>query len=469
MAGVEAGAKAASGDTIADELIAALGADCVFLGDDIPASAISDESASGTQRPLILLRPRSVEAVSQAMKICSRRGQTVVPQGGMTGLAGGACPRATDIALSLDRISGVEAIDPDAMTMTVRAGTILQVAQQAAEAEGLMVPIDLGARGSCQIGGIIATNAGGSNVIRHRMTRENILGFEAVLADGRVLSNLHGMVKNNTGYDLAQLFVGSEGTLGIITRAVMKLKPLPAGRHTALCALADFDAVVRLLQHARSELRDLSAIEVMWGDYFALLQDLEGERLFHPAPPIAVIIESESMEPHKGAAEFEEFLAAMLEQQILSDALIAQSVREAAIFWAVREGDKIYHAMPNLINLDISIDIGRMGRFVLECVEAVKARFPHVRALFYGHAGDGNLHIALDMPEPGNDHLSHELETIIYTKVQQMGGSISAEHGIGTLKRDYLRYSRSPEEIEVMRRIKIALDPQCLLNPGKVV
>lgn len=454
---------------LADELIAAIGADSVFVGDDIPAAVISDESASGTQRPRILLRPRSVESVSAAMRICSRHGQAVVPQGGMTGLAGGACPRAEDVALSLDRLSGIEEIDPDGMTMTVKAGTILQVAQEAAAAQGLMVPIDLGARGSCQIGGLVATNAGGLRVIRHRMTRDNILGLEVVLADGTILSSLHRMVKNNTGYNLAQLFAGSEGSLGIITRVVLRLHPLPAERHTALCALASFDAVVRLLQKARSELRGLSAIEVMWGDYFALLQDLEQKCLFRPAPPMVVILETESSQIGAEGAEFEAFLGAMLEQEVLTDALIAKSTREVATFWAVREGDRIHEAMPHLINLDVSIAIGRMGQFVDACKQAVAARFPKVRALFYGHAGDGNLHVALDMPEPGNGELIHRLETIVYDKVRQMGGSISAEHGIGTLKRDYLGYSRSPVEIQVMRQIKSALDPQGLMNPGKVI
>lgn len=455
--------------SLINDLIAAIGADSVFAGEEIPARSITDESASGRDRPLLLLRPRTVEAVSSIMKICSAHGQTVVPQGGMTGLAGGACPRPNDVALSLDRLSGVEEIDRDSMTMTVKAGTILQVAQDAAEAEGLMVPIDLGARGSCQIGGIVATNAGGLRVIRHRMTRDNILGLEVVMADGTVLSNLHRMVKNNTGYNLSQLFAGSEGTLGIITRVVLKLQPLPAERHTALCALAHFDDVVRLLHGARTELRGLSALEVMWGDYFALLQDLEKEDLFRPAPPMVVILETESGQTGAAAGEFEGFLGTMLEQGVLTDALIAKSAREVAAFWAVRDGDKIYESMPHLINLDVSIGIGRMGQFVDQCKAAVAARFPHVRALFFGHAGDGNLHVALDMPEPGNLRLIHQLETIIYDKVRQMGGSVSAEHGIGTLKRDYLGYSRSPAEIRVMQKIKAALDPQGLLNPGKVI
>jgi FAD/FMN-containing dehydrogenase len=293
--------------------------------------------------------------------------------------------------------------------------------------------------------------------------------LEVVMADGTILSNLHRLVKNNTGYNLAQLFAGSEGTLGIITRVVLQLRPLPAERHTALCALPNFDAVVRLLKHARADLDGLSAIEVMWGDYFELLQDLEQETLFRPAPPMVVVLECETRQLGSGAAPFEAFLAEMLEREVLSDALIAKSTREADVFWAVREGHRLYEAMPDLINLDVSIDIAQMGEFVTGCKRAVAERFPNVRALFYGHAGDGNLHIALDMPERGNADLCHALETLIYEKVRVLGGSISAEHGIGTLKRDYLRYSRSPAEIQVMRSIKAALDPQGLMNPGKVI
>ncbi len=455
-------------EPLASELALAIGSECVLIGDDIPDRAMSDESRSGRNKPGILLRPRTSEAVSEALRICARHGRTVVPQGGMTGLAGGACPRAEDVALSLDAFNGVENIDPVSMTMTVRAGTILQDAQKAAEDCGLMLPIDLGARGSCQIGGVVATNAGGIRVLRYGMTRENLLGLEVVLADGTIISDLGGMIKNNTGYDIAKLFAGSEGTLGIITRAVIRLRPLPMARQTALCALSGFDDVMQLLHHARQDLPGLSAFELMWGDYFDLLQDLEGV-LMKPAPAFAVIIESETMDRETGDADFEAFLARMFDENILADALVAQSSRESARFWAVREGDKIYEAMPHLINLDISISLNQMERFVTECKQAITARFRNVRALFYGHAGDGNLHIALDIPDSGDSQLIHDVETCIYDKVREMRGSISAEHGIGTLKRDYLSYSRSPSEIALMRQIKQALDPSGIMNPGKVL
>jgi FAD/FMN-containing dehydrogenase len=266
------------------ELTAALGPGAVLSGDDVPDRAMSDASETGQHRPMVLLRPATTDEVSAALAICWRHKQSVVPQGGMTGLSGGANPSPGDVALSLDRLAGIEEIDVEAGTISLRAGTVLQVAQQAAAAAGFLLPIDLGARGSCQIGGIIANNAGGLRVIRHGMTRDNLLGLEVVLANGSIVSSLGKLMKNNTGYNLPQLFAGSEGTLGIVTRAVLRLRPLPTARATALCALADFAAVIDLLKLARSKLAGLSALEVMWQDYFALLQQVEGLQLFSPAP-----------------------------------------------------------------------------------------------------------------------------------------------------------------------------------------
>ncbi|MDF1608950.1 FAD-binding oxidoreductase [Hoeflea sp. YIM 152468] len=455
--------------TLLAELTAALGPGAVLTGDDLPVRSMSDASETGRHKPLAVLRPTTTAEISAAVAICAHHQQTLVPQGGMTGLSGGANPAPGDVALSLERFAGIEDIDAEAASITLRAGTVLQVAQDAAAAAGFLLPIDLGSRGSCQIGGILANNAGGLRVIRHGMARDNLLGLEVVLADGSVISDLGKLVKNNTGYNLPQLFTGSEGTLGIITRAVLRLRPLPTGRCTALCALSDFDAVPSLLKLARTQLPGLSALEVMWQDYFALMQQAEGVQLFSPVPPLSVIIETESTNGSDQTADFEAFLAGALEAGILTDALIAQSTKEANAFWAVREGHRLEQIMPHLINLDISLDIGRMGACVDACRNALHQRFPDIRVLFFGHAGDGNLHIAADQPKPGQDDPTDEVYRIVYDLVRDAGGSISAEHGIGTLKRDYLSYSRTPEEITLMRLIKLALDPDGILNPGKLL
>jgi FAD/FMN-containing dehydrogenase len=453
--------------TVIEDLVAALGASAVLTGKDIGGRYRSDASLTGHALPKAVLRPASVEAVSMALGICNAHGQSVVPQGGLTGLAGGANAREDDIVLSLERMAGIEEIDPAAATMTVLAGTTLDVAQRAAEAAGFLLPVDLGARGSCQIGGNLSTNAGGIRVIRHGVTRDNVLGLEAVLADGTVLSSLNKMMKNNTGYDLRQLFIGSEGTLGIITRAVLRLRPLPSGRLTALCALNGYEQVVRLLGLAQRKLPGLSAFEAMWASYLRFNADALGLCFFDAEYPFTVIIEQDVPSAEGDQNAFEAFLATAMEEALIADALVSQSDRETQAFWSVREGHPM-DQLPSLVNFDVSLAIGSLGAFATDCEAALLARFPGAHVSFFGHVADSNLHIAVS--QEGADHaVLHEIDAITYGFVRSYGGSISAEHGIGTLKRDFLSYSRSPAELEVMRRIKAALDPNGILNPGKVI
>jgi FAD/FMN-containing dehydrogenase len=454
--------------TVLDDLINALGPDAVLTGPAIGERYRSDASTTGRSLPLAVLRPSNTEQVSVALKICDRHRQPIVPQGGLTGLAGGANATGGEIALSLERLSGIEEIDADAGTMTVLAGTPLEVAQRAAEEAGLLLPIDLGARGSCQIGGNLSTNAGGIRVIRHGVTRENVLGLEAVLADGTVLSSLNKMMKNNTGYDLRQLFIGSEGTLGIITRAVLRLLPLPAARLTALCAVETYGDVVTLLKSARRDLSGLSAFEAMWNSYFRFNAEALQLSLFNNAPPFAVIIEQDVAGSDEDKDRFEAFLGKALEAGVITDALIAQSEKEARAFWSVREGHVMDQRMLGLVNLDVSLPIGRLGDFADDCERALLARFPGAHVSFFGHVGDSNLHVAVWADNMG-EQAFHDIDTIAYGLVRQYKGSISAEHGIGMLKRDFLDHSRSEAELAVMRRIKQALDPNGILNPGKVL
>lgn len=454
--------------TIIEELKHALGAETVLTGTDIGGRYVSDASLTGRVAPIAVVRPRSVEDVSAALRICNAHDQPIIPQGGMTGLAGGANPTGGEVAISLERVAGVEEIDSAAGTITLKAGTVLEVAQRAAEDAGFLLPIDLGARGSCQIGGNLSTNAGGIRVIRHGVTRDNVLGLEAVLADGTVLSMLNKMTKNNTGYDLRQFFIGAEGTLGIITRVVLKLKPLPVGRSTALVALESYEAVVAFLQKAQHELAALSAYEAMWQSFVRFSSKAEGIKLFDAEYPFLVIIEEDGDGSDAARERFEGFLGGALEQGLIVDALIAQSEKEARNFWIVREAHAMDHMLPSLINLDVSLPIGEIGRFAEACEEVLLARFPGAHVSFYGHIGDSNVHIAVSVANASEGDL-HAVDELVYDLVQKFKGSISAEHGIGTLKRPYLGCSRSPEELEVMRRIKQVLDPKGILNPGKVI
>jgi FAD/FMN-containing dehydrogenase len=442
-------------------LVELLGEQVVLTGDRIPEKARSDASRTGRHLPMVYVRPRTAEDISKALRACNVYRYPVVVQGGMTGLAGGANPSGKDIVIAMDLLSGIEAIDTDAGTMTVLAGTVLETAQKAAEEAGFLLPIDLGARGSCQIGGNLATNAGGIRVIAHGVTRDNVLGLEAVLADGTVISSLNRMQKNNTGYDLKQLFIGSEGTLGVITRVVLKLKPLPGEVTTALCGLSSYEAVVSLLHRARKSLTGLSAFELMWETFFHFSRGAEGLTFFERDYPFTVIIEQ------TGEGSLEDFLSQMIEEGLVDDALIAQSEKERGRFWTVREGLAL-DTLPRLINFDVSLPIGVLDVFAGAVTTALEAEFPGLHVSIFGHVADSNIHLCISAG-PIDDATEHRIDTIVYELVRQHQGSISAEHGIGRLKREYLHYSRSPEELELMARIKTALDPNWILNPGKVL
>ncbi|MBI2719596.1 MAG: FAD-binding oxidoreductase [Rhizobiales bacterium] len=448
--------------SLLDDLRVTLGSVAVLAGDSIPPRHLSDRSATGGRVPLAVVRPRTVAQISAALRLCNDAGVAVVPQGGMTGLAGGGNPSGGDIILSLELLRGIEEIDTAAATMTVWAGTPLEVAQEAASEAGLFLALDLGARGSCQLGGNLSTNAGGIRVIRYGMAREQVLGLEAVLADGTVVTSLNKMLKNNAGYDLKQLFIGAEGTLGIITRAVLRLHPPPGAITTALCALDTYEDVVRLLRQAQGNLGGVVAFEAMWRDYVAYncealkLQLISGDHRFW------VILESTC----DGAA-VEGFLAGCLETRLIADALVAQSHKEARDFWSVREGLST-EALPNVVVFDVSLPTARIGDFAEICRAALRQRWPGAYVFFYGHIGDSNLHISVSAAYgPGED--MHSVDQLVYGVLKGFGGSISAEHGIGTLKRPYLGQSRSPEELALMRKIKAALDPKGILNPGKVI
>jgi len=355
----------------------------------------------------------------------------------------------------------------------VKAGTPLETIQKAADEAGFFFPLDLGSRGSCAIGGNLSTNAGGNRVIRYGMTRELVLGLEVVLPDGTIITNLNKLMKNNAGYDLKHLFIGSEGTLGIITRVVLRLFPKPRSTMAALCALKDYAAVVALLDAARSGLGPLlSAFEVMWPDYWEVITARAGVR-----PPVAagqglyVLVEAQGTDESLDAPRFQSWLEDLMERGLLADAAVAQSLAQTQKFWAVRDiCAEFGQVLGPHISYDIGLAVARMDEFVTRCKAALADGIRGCESVYYGHIGDGNLHLVswvtgltIERQPKG------EMDAIIYGLVREMGGSVSAEHGIGTLKKQWLGHARSDAEIALMRTLKAALDPDQLLNPGKVI
>ncbi len=459
-------------EMLATRLRAALGDDQVRTGAAISDRYLGDWSTERRGRPAVLVLPRSTDDVSRALAVCHALQRPVVPQGGLTGLAGGAVPDEGAVVLSLERLNRIECLDADSATLTVQAGVPLQAIQEAAQAAGFLCGLDLGARGSCQIGGNISTNAGGNRVIRYGMTRDLVLGLEAVLPDGTVLSMMNQMGKNNTGIDLKQLFIGSEGTLGVVTRAVLRLHPGISGANTALVALDGFDSALKLLRHARQALSgQVSAFEVMWRDYYQAATSLGGARAPLAADyPLYVLLDMQSPRPQDDAARFESVLEHALEQGWAQDAAIAQSHGDAEAFWALR--DSVAEMLPKLaptLNFDVSVPISRIGMCVERMRAAMESGFPGIAHMYFGHVGDGNVHIVAG-PLPADGGLTeHGIEEAFYTIVRDLSGSVSAEHGIGLHKRPWLEYSRSPAEIQLMRTLKQALDPLGIMNPGKIL
>ncbi len=450
-------------------LTAALGGEGVVTGAEIGARYCADSSALAPCPPAALVRPRTTAEVATILRHCHAAGQPVVVQGGLTGLCGGATPKSGELAVSLERLSGIEAIDRDGATLTVRAGTPLAAIHEEVAPHGLMFALDLGARGSCSIGGNIATNAGGNRVIRYGMTRDLVLGLEAVLADGTVLSAMNVLAKNNTGYDLKQLFVGTEGTLGIVTRAVLKLHPAPRERLTALVAIADFKSLVAVLREARATLGgQLGSFEAMWSDYFefAVARVLSGSRPFADPHPYYALIELEALAPETDAERFEVLLARLLETGLATDAVLARSLAESARLWRIREsaGELLADVKP-VSAYDISLPLDGMSDYLAELKRRAAPLLGKWPLFIFGHLGDGNLHIVGSVANPAD---APSLDALVYNALEGFG-SVSAEHGIGVLKRSYLGKSRTPVEVEIMKRLKATLDPRNILNPGRVL
>lgn len=442
-----------------------------LLADEVPPRNLHDWSSLGEEQPLCLFVPRCTADVSAILAACHARRIPVVPQGGLTGLAGGARPIAGAAAVSLERMTGVIEVDAASATMTVWAGTPLETVQLAAAQAGLYFAVDLGARGSCAVGGNVSTNAGGNRVIRYGMMREQVLGMEVVLPDGTVVTNLNRFIKNNTGYDLKQLFIGAEGTLGIVTRLVLRLHPQPDSTHAALVAAPGYDSVLHLLADARRRLGPmLSAFEVMWDDYWRIARGIcGGPEPFAERHPFYLLIESQGTDAALDGARFERCLEAMFETGSASDAVIARSTADIDRFWGLRDAASEFRSFigPHM-SFDIGLPIPDMDRFATACRERLNAAVAGCRSIYYGHIGDGNMHLLSWSPGAATQPEA-AMAGSVYGLVREFGGSVSAEHGIGLLKKEYLAHSRTPEELALMRAIKRAIDPLGLMNPGKVL
>ncbi|WP_262268124.1 FAD-binding oxidoreductase [Microvirga yunnanensis] len=420
-------------------------------------------------RPACVVRPASTDQVAQVVRICREAGAAVVPQGGNTGLAGGAVPDAsgTQVVLSFNRMAAIRSVDPVGLTIEAESGCILKVAQDAAAAAGRLLPISLAAEGSATIGGVVAANAGGVNVLRYGMTRSLVLGLEVVLSDGTVINGLRKLRKDNAGYDWKQLFIGSEGTLGIVTAAVLRLLPRPKHSVTALLSVSDPAAALRLLELAQDELGDqVSAFELISATSMQLVAKHAGLRA-----PIAegewfVLIEAaSSLSGLREAAEA--MLGSAFEQELALDGVIAESGAQAAQLWALREHVTESEAREGKsVKHDVSVPLTEVPRFLTEAGEALAAGAPGTRVNAFGHLGDGNIHYNVLVDA---DHDASVVNRIVHDVVAAFGGSISAEHGIGQYRVGELARYRAPSEMELARRLKHALDPDNRLNPGKVL
>ena len=448
-------------------------------GDDLLAYE-QDWRKRAQGRALAVVRPGSTLEVATVVKACAAEGVSIVPQGGNTGLAVGSVPDGSgeQIVLSLRRLNAIRQLDAANLTLTVEAGCVLQTVQAAAAQAGFLFPLSLASEGSCTVGGNLATNAGGTQVLRYGNARELCLGLEVVTATGEIWNGLSGLRKDNTGYDLRDLFIGSEGTLGIMTAATLKLFPQPAATLTAWAAVASVDAAVVLLGLAQRRLgAALTGFEVMNALSLRLVaKHLPQLQVPFLGSPYAVLLEASDAESMAHAqALFESLMTEALEQGVVQDAVVAQSLAQAQNLWQVRENISLAQSQEGLnIKHDISVPVSQIPAFVAKTHARLASEVPGVRLVTFGHLGDGNLHYNVQAPE-GVDAavFLHEQEAsinaLVYEQVSQLGGSISAEHGIGSLKVAVLAQHKSPVALDLMRSIKAALDPDNRLNPGRVL
>ncbi len=450
------------------DLRAVVGEEGIVTGDKLRERKY--DPFAGVIRAQVLLRPKSTAQVSDIMRLCHARNQVVVPHGGLTGLVYGTTAGESDVIVSMEAMTRIEDVDVAGRTMRVQAGVTLQRTQEEAERARLMFPLDLGGRATATIGGNISTNAGGMRVVRYGMMRNLVLGIEAVLADGTVLSSLNRMIKNNSGYDLKQLFIGTEGTLGLVTRADLRLVPAPQSHGTAFVACPDFESLIRLLGIVDSGLGgQLSAFEAMWPDYYELTTrpPAVNAALLPHGHGVYALIESLGADQVSDDERLERALERAMEEGAIVDAVIAKSDSERRAMWAPREDVFQTRRYGPTHNFDISVPIPEMPAYVQRIRAELEKAVPGIRVWVFGHIADGNLHVAVSAGDQ-HEQTFDQVERCVYEPLRAFSGAISAEHGIGLERKSHLGISRSGAEIAVMRALKKALDPLGILNPGKV-
>ena len=460
----------ADADPIVVALREELGASAVLTGADAQGRSAGIWRSDSVQAKAIV-RPGSTAEVASVMRVCHEHDQTVVAHGGLTGLVASGLTSPDDIALSLERMAAIEEVHELDRTMVVQSGAILQVVQETAEQHGLMFPLDLGARGSCTIGGNLSTNAGGNRVVRYGMARDMVLGLEVVLADGTVLSSMNRMIKNNAGFDLKQLFVGTEGSLGIITRAVLRLREAPDKRATMLVGVESFDKLGKFLkQFDASTGGTLSAFEVMWNNFYTLVTSEPATQQPPLAQNMPYYVLVETIGGDNTAAE--EALAEALDRELIVDAVLAQNEAQRQNLWAMRDDVEQCFRYAPVYTFDVSLRLSCMEDYVNEVNARLSQRFSDadVRNFTFGHLGDGNLHFLISVGTGVEESaITREgVERCVYEPLAAVEGSISGEHGIGLEKKPWLSISRTPIEVALMRQLKTTLDPKGLLNRGKI-
>lgn len=466
--------------SILDRLIDAVGPNACIREAEAMAPYLHEERGLYQGKAALVVRPATTEELAQVVKICAAANVPIVPQGGNTGLCGGAAPHddGREVIVNLGRMNKVRAIDPMNFTITVEAGCILADVQRAAADQNCLFPLSLGAEGSCQIGGNLSTNAGGINVLRYGNARDLVLGLEVVLPDGRIWNGLRALGKDNTGYALRQLFVGAEGTLGIITAAVLKLFPRPAETATAFCALKSLEDATTLLNRARALSGDaVTAFELIprIGLEMCMRHIAGVSDPLQDAHPWYVLVEFSTSRPDASVrTSFETLLETAFGEEIITDAVIAESLEQRNNLWRMRESlPEAQKHEGGSIKHDISVPVSRVPEFIARGSELIATRFPGARPVPFGHLGDGNIHFNISQPV-GADRAAYlarwtEMNRAVHDLVVSMNGSISAEHGIGRLKVEEMKHYKDPVELDLMHRVKAALDPQNLMNPGKVV